>query len=215
MFIINFRGRYYGLTAKHVFKDFEISQLVVARDKMPQKGTPPAPIEQVALMAEDGDISDLAVILFTEDIDPNFFHGTAYVIDEKTVGSSDTAHKLKVYGYLKDKTNIDYDSKSVTAGYCDLEFRAVGETSSDHFIRSAMATYSGHDFTTLTGISGAPVFDETVNRLCGMVVRGALNNGAATIWYIDIFHINKALEAISTKMTNVSYAFYPAGNSIG
>lgn len=35
MFIVEFRGRCYGLTAKHVLKGYEPSQLVVARDAVP------------------------------------------------------------------------------------------------------------------------------------------------------------------------------------
>lgn len=64
---------------------------------------------------------------------------------------------------------------------------------------------------TVTGISGAPVFDNTQNRLCGMVVRGDLKNGAAKIWYIEIIHIIKTLEAIVSGTTKVSYTFIPNG----
>jgi len=58
MFIIKFLERDYGITAKHVFKGFNMSDLVVTRDMLPQKGTSPAPIERFALI--DGDASALS-----------------------------------------------------------------------------------------------------------------------------------------------------------
>lgn len=111
-----------------------------------------------------------------------------------------------MHGFFKDQTRIIYEEKSIIGAYCDLEFRNLGDISADPFIRLAVATYAGHNFTRLTGISGAPVFDETANRLCGMVTRAGLKDGAARMWYIDIFHIVKTLEAINANATTVSYA---------
>jgi hypothetical protein len=171
----------------------------------------PASIEGVArINDQESELQDIAVICFSNEIGPEFFGGTAYIIGPGTVGTSDTADRLKVYGFLSTKTFVDCEAKSITGGYCDLQFRDVGQTSSDPFIRQALATYAGQNFSSLDGISGAPVFDETKGRLCGMVVRAGLNEiGNATLWYIDIFHIVKLVEAVHAGSSRLSYLMYP------
>jgi hypothetical protein len=210
LFVVNFRGRCYGLTCKHVIGDEGANYLFVAPDHMPAIGMRPARIECVARINDrESELRDIAVICFMDEIGPEFFGGTAYVIEPGTVGSSDTAHRLRVCGFLSTKTFVDIEAKSITGGYCDLQFHDVGEASSDPFIRQALATYTGHNFSSLDGISGAPVFDETKGRLCGMAVRGGLNNlGNATLWYFDIFHIIKFVEAVNAGSTRL-HVEYP------
>src|SRR6185312_807154 len=138
------------------------------------------------IKGQGSELHDIAVICFSDEIGPEFFGGTAFVVGPGTVGTSDTAHVLKVYGFLSTKTVVDCETESITGGYCDLQFHDVGETSSDPVLRQALATYAGHNLSSLDGISGAPVLDETEGRLCGMVVRAGLNDlGNATLWHID------------------------------
>ena len=209
--VVNFDGRCYGLTCRHVIGDEGANHLFVAPSQVPAIGMCPASIERVARINDQvSEIQDIAVICFSDQIGPEFFGGTAYVIGPGTVGTSDTAHRLKVYGFLSAKTFVDCEAKSITGGYCNLQFHDVGETSSDPFIRKALATYAGHNFSNLDGISGAPVFDETKGRLCGMVVRAGLNDlGNATLWYIDIFHIVKLVEAVHAGSSKLDYLKYP------
>jgi Trypsin-like peptidase domain len=212
LFIVNFERRCYGLTCRHVIRDEGVNHLFVAPSHVPAIGMRPASIERVARIDDqESSLQDIAVICFSDEIGPEFFGGTAYVIGPGTVGTSDTAHRLKVYGFLSTKAVVDCEAKSITGGYCDLQFHDVGETSSDPFIRQAVASYAGHSFSSLDGISGAPVFDETEGRLCGMVARAGLNNlGNATLWYIDIFHIIKLVEAIHAGSSRLDYLKYPS-----
>lgn len=209
LFVVNFKGRCYGLTCNHVIGDGGANHLFVAPDHVLSIGMHPAPVKYVARINDrESELQDIAVICFTDEIDPEFFGGTAYVIGSGTVGTSDTAHSLKVYGFLSKKTIIDNEAKSITGGYCVLQFHDVGKNSSDPFIRQALATYARHNFNSLDGISGAPVFDETMGRLCGMAVRGAVNGlGKATLWYIDISHIVRVVDAV-----NADAARDPLGN---
>jgi hypothetical protein len=211
LFVVNFEGRCYGLTCRHVIGDEGANHLFVAPCHIPAKGMRPASIEMVAsIKGRESDLQDIAVICFSDEIGPEFFGGTAYVIGPGTTGTSDTAHRLMVYGFLSTRTFVDCESQSIMGGYCDLQFNDVGETSSDPFIRQALATYAGHNFSSLDGVSGAPVFDETSARLCGMAVRGGLSNhGSAILWYIDIFHIVKLLEAVHAGSSRLDYLKYP------
>jgi hypothetical protein len=108
----------------------------------------PASIERVARIDDqESEIRDISVICFSDKIGPEFFGGTAYIIGPGTVGTSNTAHRLKVYGFLSTKAVVDCEAKSITGGYCELQFHDVGETSSDPFIRQAVASYAGHSFS--------------------------------------------------------------------
>jgi hypothetical protein len=207
LFVINFEGRCYGLTCRHVIGNEGANHLFVAPNPVPAIGMRPASIERVARISDqESELQDIAVICFSDEITPGFFGDTAYVISPGTIGTSDTGHRLKVYGFLSTKTLVDCEAKSITGGYCDLQFHDVGATSSDPFIRQALATYASHNFSSLDGISGAPVFDETKGRLCGMVVVAGLNDrGNATLWYIDIFHIAKLVEAVHTGASRLNY----------
>jgi hypothetical protein len=211
LFVVNFGGRCYGLTCRHVIGDEGASQLFVAPSPVLAIGMRPASIERVARIDDpESELQDIALICFSDEIGPEFFGGTAYVIGPGTAGTSDTAHILKVYGFLSTKTLVDCEAESITGGYCDLQFHDVGPRSLDPFLRQALATYAGHNFYSLDGISGAPVFDETKGRLCGMVVRAGLNDlGNAILWYIDIFHIIKLVEAVHAGSSKLSFLIYP------
>jgi hypothetical protein len=209
LFVVRFRGCSYGLTCGHVFQTFDHSDLFITQEKTGQKGSKPAPIKGICYPSspKDGaaetDITDICVIEFADDIASNFFKGGEYIIDEKTVSTSRTGHSLRVAGALKDKSSIAHPD--ITIGYCSLEFKDAGASSFDPTLRQAKAEFVNPEFDSITGISGSPVFDETANALCGMVVRGGMTGGKCTIYYIDIFDIIRLLEAISERAENTYY----------
>jgi hypothetical protein len=45
------------------------------------------------------------------------------------------------------------------------------------------------EFSSITGISGSPVYNKTANALCGMVIRGGMSGPACTIYYVDVLDI--------------------------
>src|SRR5712691_1250234 len=109
VFLVAFRGRVYGLTCGHVFQDFEYERMFITDEKQARKGSMPAPIRTLCYPSAptDGavgtDIVDMCVIRFADDIVPDFFKGSAYIIDEKTVATSQIQHELLVAGVLKDR----------------------------------------------------------------------------------------------------------------
>ena len=74
-----------------------------------------------------------------------------------------------VFGILKEKTTLD-DVLAPIHGR--LKFTDTGLSNSDTTLRQATAQYVERNFDSIEGMSGAPVYDETANALCGMVVRG-------------------------------------------
>jgi hypothetical protein len=215
LFLVSFRGRVYALTCKHVFGDFPEGTLFITQEKQGIKGSKPAPVAGAVFPsapvgeAVGTDVTDICVIQFADDMAPDFFKGGPYIIDENTVGTSKAGHQLLVAGVLKDKTQII--PPDITMGFCLLELRDAGPYPSDPFLRHAEAQFSNPAFDNVTGISGAPVFDQTASVLCGMVVRGGMVGNHCSIKYIDIFDITKLLEGVSNQAER---AFYTKGFSV-
>lgn len=210
LFIVSYRSQFFALTCRHVFKDFEWGQLFIPGNKIATIGDRPAPIKTICYpssptgAAVGGDITDLCIIEFADDIAPSFFGASAYLIDSKTIGSSQTGDRLRVAGVLKNETRID--PPEIQIGYCVLELQDVGNRSSDVMFREAFAQFAKPNFSSVVGISGSPVFNDTANVLCGMVVRGGLARDRCTIRYIDGLDIMQMLMAVSAHAPSVSYA---------
>jgi hypothetical protein len=162
--------------------------------------------------AEGTDISDICVIEFSDETGPDFFKETAYVLDEKTVASSKFYDHLLVAGVLKEKTTIN--PPDISIGYCNLSFKDMGPTSDPIMRRGfaifAQALFGRLDFTSVTGISGSPVFNASAKAFCGMVIRGGLTGPACHIYYVDAFDIIRLLEAVSTRASNTYYTKHVA-----
>lgn len=210
LFVVSFRQRLYGLTCKHVFGDFSPGRLFIPQDKHGTKGSMPAPVKGLCYpsalrdAAVGGDVVDICAIEFADDITPDFFRDSPYIIDDQTVGTSAIGHELHVAGVLKDKTQII--PPDITMGFCSLEFRDVGVSIFDPIMRQAEAQFTNPGFDSVTGISGSPVFDQTANVLCGMVARGAIvGSSKCIIHYIDFFDIFRFLIGIRTGATSTYY----------
>jgi hypothetical protein len=208
LFLVVFRRRVYGVTCAHVFGDFPQGRLFVTQEKRAQKGSMPGHVTGLVYPTSprDGavgtDVSDLCLIQFSEDTSPDFFSGP-YVIEERTVATSRPGHVLCVSGVLKDKTLIV--PPDIDIGYCRLEFQDAGPSGSDPFLRRAEAQFDNPAITSVTGISGSPVYDQTADALCGMVMRGGMKGNRCTIHYLDIFDIVRFLEAVSRGAESAYY----------
>jgi hypothetical protein len=201
-FVVNYRGKPYALTCLHVPQDFEWSQLVITDVRF---GTHFAPLKSIQHASDaqeaavDADILDVAVIEFREPITSDFFKGSAYIIDQNTVGTSAVGNRLYVAGFLKDLSSID---EKINAVSCLLEFQDDGSADHDATLRRAIAELDKPEFERVTGLSGAPVFDATTNKLCGMVTRAGRDRNRWKLHYVDIMHL---LDATHTQKATTSY----------
>jgi hypothetical protein len=216
LFLVRFEGRIYAITARHVFtgNGFEPNRLFVTREKYAKKGTPPAPVAGIYYpsaphgAAAGTDIGDLCVIEFDEGMEDDFFMSSPYDMDKLPVGTSEAGHSLAVYGVLKEKTTIihaDQGGGDIVIGYCQLEYADTTTTTRDAVLREAKAEFLAPAFSSVTGISGSPVYDKTTGALCGMVVRGGMNGARSDIRFIDMFDIKKFLEGVSSGATGTNY----------
>lgn len=210
---MEFRGKNYALTCGHVFKEFPHGRLFIPSEKYAQKGDMPAPIHGICYPsspidgAEGTDISDVCVIEFTDEMPPGFFKDSAYVVEDATVTTASLGHELLVAGVLKEKTSIV--PPDIVIGYCNLQLKDMGPTS-DPFLRRALAVFAQvlfgrGEFTTVTGISGSPVFDRTANALCGMVVRGGMTGPVCHLYYLDASDILRLLQAVHDRAAKIYY----------
>jgi hypothetical protein len=153
--------------------------------------------------AVDTDITDLCVVEFSNEVTPDFFFGTAFPIDDHHAATANVGDALTVRGMLKNITSID--GHDIAVHWCRLEFTDLGP-SSDPTLRLAVGVYEAPQFDSVTGLSGAPVFNEVGQKLCGMVVRGGMEGNACTVRYIDVFDIIRLLEAVVAGHEETDYS---------
>jgi hypothetical protein len=206
MLIVNFAKRPFGVTCQHVRKDFDWRQLVVTDERF---GRQVAGMKRVYLPTQPvgdavgSDVMDLLVVEFSEDVGAAFFGDAAYKIDPGTIGSSRSGDRLAVSGALKDQSAITDDK--IAPVFALLEFEDRGAAPEDPVVRMAWAQFTKPQFSRLTGLSGAPVFNFTTGRLAGVVVRGGMQDEFATLRYIDVAHLNAFLTAIVKDVHSTFY----------
>jgi hypothetical protein len=204
-FVVVFRGRPYAFTCNHVLQDFEWRQLVITDTKF---GHQIAGLQSVSLptqpyaAAADTDITDIVVIEFASDVAATFFKDAAYILDSSTARTSQPGDQLYVAGALKEKIQIS--ETIIEPGFCSLEFVDDG-AESDPTLRRAQAKFSNPPFSSISGLSGAPVYNASANALCGMVVRGGMQNNACVIRYFDIFDMMQLLKGVHEGLSQTFY----------
>lgn len=206
-FIVMYRKRYFAVTCAHVLKGFHGKNLLITEKRF---GCYKSPVRSIYFIddpngaAIDSDICDVAIIEFCASADATYFNDLAYIIDKNTVGTSDVGHNLFVNGVIKDISQIV--GKTVTPMFTLMEFIDLGCHPYDVILRKAKAKYEAITFHRITGISGSPVYNNTNQRLCGMVARGSLDSdGNANIQYIDITDIVHILDAIINGHERADY----------
>ncbi len=212
LFLVSYNGTVYGVTAKHVFQDFNWRQLVVTKQKFGEQGEMVAELDTLAYptalegAAEGSDIGDIAIIKFSPRCQSDFFLETAYLIDPGTIALSRSGDLLTVYGSLKSQSSTDEEGV-VTPRFCTFtELTDEGLSDGNPTLRRATITFSDEiEFDSITGISGGAVFNQTQEKLCGMVVRGGLSGYQGTVWYLDISDIVYFIRGIDGGHERVGY----------
>jgi hypothetical protein len=212
-FIINYRGKPYGLTARHVLKGFAWPQLAITDKKIGTKKTgikavyfPSSPNSNTI----ETEVLDVLLIEFGPEVGPGHFEDTAYILNTNTVATSQDGHTLLVAGVLKETSEIT--ETELAPQFCQLEFTDNGATKSDPTLRHAISEFANPDFTKITGLSGSPVFDITANALCGMVVRGGMSGNECNLRYVDIFDIMQMIESVHSGKAATNYTKVVAFN---
>lgn len=203
-FVINFRDQAYALTCTHVRQDFSWSQLAITDEKF---GASIAGIEAVYFpsapegAAVGSDVLDVAILKLSPSA--SFFKDTSYIIDSGTMASSTMNSRLKIYGALKSQSEIG--ESRIKPVFCEFDLIDKGISDSDVTLRKAEGKVHLQGVADITGISGAPVFNLSSNRLCGMVVRGGINGLNCTVYYVDVFDILKVIEGVHGGKVGVRY----------
>jgi hypothetical protein len=206
LFVVLYRGKPYGLTCRHILKTFDWAQLVVTAER---HSGPSADLSYVAYpsnptgYAEGTDVLDIAVIQFADDVGAGFFKEPAYVIDDKTVATSEVGDALHVYGVLKAPSEIT--ETTIAPKFCLLELVDDTPSSNDPTLRRGFGMFESPEFTDVMGLSGSPIFNVSQSALCGMVVRGTMKDDRCTLFYVDMFDILQLLAAVHEGRTSTFY----------
>ena len=206
VFLVSYRGRVLALTCAHVIGDFDWRGLSITDKKFGRRLALPTCLYYPSDLrghAAGADIADLAVFGFGEDVDASRFSDSPYLLDDGTIGSSREGDALLVNGNLKDRS--DLSGEAIRPEYALLELCDAGAAATDVTLRKAKAVFDNPALARITGCSGAPVFNATTERLCGMATRGSVSKGICTLWYLDIADIMAALTAVVEGRAEARY----------
>lgn len=197
--VIVYDGRPYAITARHNAHDFAWADLIITKDRTSNVNAPVRAISYAGKgcsPAGGSDLLDIAFIQFDTDVNPAFFEGAAYDLDQMPVCVSQPDDNLVIYGALSDQSAID--GIVIFSQFAELGFVDSGPNTHDIVLRSAKGQWLNSRLTRLAGLSGAPVYNTSQGGLCGIMLRGSLSEaGVATIHYIDIADIARGLHLVN------------------
>lgn len=205
LFVVNLGGKLLALTCGHVLKDFDPKTLCVTNARF---GTHVAGFQALRRIkaatpdATETEATDVVVVELS-DVDPVFFTDPAYVIDAGTIAQSREGDRLIVYGTLKAESEIT--DQLIKPVFAELEVLDQGLSSFDPTLRKAGGSFANPEFSAVTGLSGAPVFNKASGKLCGMVTRGNMTGTECTLWYVDMVDVSQFLAAIAEGRDNIFY----------
>jgi hypothetical protein len=206
VFLVEVGGKPYGITARHVVGDFAWDDLcVLNRRNDGDKFAAPKAIyypSELRKGAEGTDFGDIAIIEFRDDVELGFFGEGFYPLEASTV----PAHKgddLIVYGALKEKLTIA--DRKIMPTFASLGFQDDGPHSHDPFLRNLSAYWASPAFTSIDGLSGSPVFNETQDGLTGLMLRGILRGSNASGLYLDFEDVFRVLKNVHDGVSHGDY----------
>jgi hypothetical protein len=204
-FVVRYKGTPFAITCRHVLNGFNIDDLVITDSRFGQKVAGVRGVYHPGNLKDDvegSDLDDICVVTFHKQ-DGDFFN-SAYDLDRFPTATSEPANRLVATGFLKQKSSIK--PPHIFSGLCFLQFTDAGVAGFDYALRRGLATYKDLDFDSISGMSGAPVYNLSSKAMCGMVARGGLqSDGACSIYFIDIFDIMQFLDAVSAGSQKVGY----------
>lgn len=205
-FLVNLEGNTFAVTCNHVLKDFSWQDICITNTKFGEKIVGLKSVfrpSNPSGAAVDSDILDVAILQFADDSRLSDLKDTAYILDKNTVETSRIGDELHVCGALKDLSTIGESKIKPKFGL--LDFNDTGLYEKDIVLRDGTAQYTNVEFENLVGISGSPVFNKTLGKLCGMAVRAGLKEGKASLKYIDIEDITNILHGICNGSLAANY----------
>jgi hypothetical protein len=206
LFIVNYAGKVFGITCRHVFGGFNWKDLVVTEKRF---GQIIADLNSIYYptspsgAAIDSDVLDILIVEFSKKVGTSFFIDPPYIMDTNTVCASEVGDQLLIYGAVKEKGN--FIGPAIAPVFGVLAVRDLGASGVDPSLRMAGETFTHSDFGSITGFSGGPVFNESKRKICGMAVRGNLMEQTCKIHYLDIFDILEVLKAIVEGRSDTHY----------
>lgn len=206
VFVVALAGKPYGITNRHVVGDFAWDDLCVPNRRTdadafaaPKAICYPSDLKKGA---EGTDLGDIAVIEFRDDVELGFF-GEDFFPLEASIVPAHTGDDLIVYGALKEKSTIA--DRKIMPTFASLGFQDDGPHSHDPFLRNCSAYWASPEFTSISGLSGSPVFNETRNGLTGLMIRGGLSGNNATGLYLDFEDVFRVLQNVHEGVSHDDY----------
>lgn len=182
-----FQGYVIGITCQHVLKGYKPNQFVINEDLRAESATGPVAFFNIVGEREDtagSEIEDLVICVWQD-----FFQRFPIdeLVDFDAVVESEALDRVVAVGFPKDE--IAMSESSAEAFGLELHMHDIGRFGSDDLLRIAGGLHSGDDLARLTGFSGGLVFNMTKGGPTGVVVRGGIDEGEISLYYVPLVKV--------------------------
>lgn len=205
VFLVEVEGKPYAITASHVRRDFAWKELCITDEKHGREIAGLKTVHHASDLvgdAEGTDFGDIAVIEFSDDVTTDFF-AYLYPLNAETTDRAETGDALIAYGSPKQMSEID--DETIKPVFAALGFVDTGPHAHDGFLRTAAGRWADPVLTSLSGMSGGPVFNTTKDVLSGVMIRGGVNGQNASAKFIDIEDVMQLVGAIHSGKSGMTY----------
>ena len=205
VFLVEVEGKPYAITASHVSRDFTWKNLCLTDAKHGREIAGLNAVHYASDLigdAEGTDFGDITVIEFSDDVTTDFF-AQLYPLNATTTGQAETGNALIAYGCPKQMSQID--ERTIKPVFAALGFEDTGPHAHDAFLRTAEARWADPVLTSLAGMSGGPIFNNTKDVLSGVMIRDGISSQHASAKFIDIEDVMQLIGAIRSGKSGMTY----------
>lgn len=205
VFLVEIEGKPYAITASHVRRDFAWKELCITDEKHGREIAGLKTVHHASDLvgdAEGTDFGDVTVIEFSDDVTPEFF-AHLYPLNAETTGRAEAGDALIAYGSPKQMSEID--DETIKPVFAALGFVDTGPHAHDPFLRTAEGQWADPVLTSLSGMSGGPIFNTTKDVLSGVMIRGGITGQNAFAKFIDIEDVMRLVGAIHSGKSGMTY----------
>lgn len=212
VFLVRYKGRPYAVFPKHIANSFSISDITISSSLSSRKSIGLDHVRMVSGIAPfftGSDVEDLCVGVFPRLAKASDFE-EIYQLSGDYRCRSQQGDYLTVFGFIKESSSLATDT--IIMAHHSFDVTDTGSSQTDPTLRCASAAFNSDSIASISGISGAPVFNHRTKEVCGIVLRGGLTeNNNVIINYLDIIHVYNTVVAAHLGADRVHFVLTEKG----
>lgn len=205
--LFEFEQRVFAITCAHAFHSFDWQSLRISAERAGVPAIRPFSRFQASRpigAATDTDLLDVVVFEIHESMSRESFVDPPIPLARDEVVDCDDGDEVYACGYLKDLSNYIADNRRYAL--CQMTATVVSRELADLTLRTAIAKCADPALSSLTGISGAPVYRVRDLKPCGMITRaGSTDEGDVKLHFVEMSDVIQVL--IAARHPNESHTY--------